>query len=195
MSTSAAVRASSLLVSAGLLGGFVVLALTFSIAMPDLRSPDPGTIVDMLREPEPPPPPVVRTQPNPPPITPIEDAGPAFQPLPTTPTVIVDPVGPISFGDPTPTIENPHWLQRPRDLQRYYPRRALNAGVQGMVVLNCTVATTGRLSCSVASENPTNWGFGDAALRIAADHRMEPATRDGVAVQGRYTMRVPFRTH
>jgi hypothetical protein len=42
------------------------------------------------------------------------------------------------------------------------------------------------------SETPRGWGFGEAALAIAADHRMAPATRNGAPVEGRYTMRVPF---
>jgi protein TonB len=65
--------------------------------------------------------------------------------------------------------------------------------VTGDVVLDCLVSSAGRLDCDVVSETPSNWGFGEAALAISRDHRMAPATRDGMAVQGRYRMRVPFQ--
>jgi protein TonB len=193
MSNRAALRASSMLVSAGLLGGIAVLALTFSIALPAMRPVEPGPIVDMFDPPPPPPTPVVRTQPNPPP-TPSEDSEltDALPPLPPITTTQPETTRPV-WIETRQIITNPHWLRRPRDLQRYYPRRALELGVEGYVMLDCTVAVTGNLGCSVVSETPTNWGFGDAALRIAADHRMAPAMRDGVAVEGRYRMRVPFR--
>jgi len=193
MSTSAAVRASSLLVSAGLLGGVVILALTFTYVLPVMRTIEPG-IVDVLPWEEPPPPEPVRAQPTPPPANPTESTEPTDFPIPPeTPIVDTEPFAPISTAPVAPTITNPHWLRRPRDLQRYYPRRALGANIEGFVVLDCRVAVSGTLRCSVISETPPNWGFAEAALRIAGDHRMEPAMRNGVAVEGRYRMRVPFR--
>ena len=64
------------------------------------------------------------------------------------------------------------------------------AEVESLITL--TMDTYGRLNCAVSSETPQGWRFGEAALAIARDHRMEPATRDGAPVEGRYTMRVPF---
>src|SRR5262245_36675946 len=138
MSNTAAMRASSMLVSAGLLGGIVVLALTFSISLPPTISFVDLNPITAEREPEPPPP-VLRTQPNPPPTEQTEDAEPTDAPFPLTTVINTDPVGPISFGDPSPEITNPHWLSRPRNLQQYYPRRALTRGVEGVVVLDCLV--------------------------------------------------------
>jgi len=92
-----------------------------------------------------------------------------------------------------PTISNPHWLQTPRDLARYYPMMALRRDIEGEVQLDCLVTIAGALQCSVASETPANWGFGAAAIRIAQDYRMVPAMRDGAPVEARYRMRVPFR--
>jgi hypothetical protein len=62
-------------------------------------------------------------------------------------------------------------------------------------MLDCTVATSGRLVCAIVSETPSHWGFGEAALRISRDHVMVPAMRDGAAVEGRYRMRVPFQVN
>jgi protein TonB len=81
---------------------------------------------------------------------------------------------------------------RPRNLASYYPRRALAREITGEVLLDCRVSALGALDCTIIAENPQNWGFGVAAQRIARDHRMTPASRDGVAVEGRYRMRVPF---
>ena len=78
-------------------------------------------------------------------------------------------------------------------LQRYYPPRAIERNIEGEVLLDCLVDVAGLLDCRVVSESPNGWGFAAAAQRIARAHRMIPATRDGVAVQGRYAMRVPFQ--
>jgi periplasmic protein TonB len=109
------------------------------------------------------------------------DAPPTHTVLPFAP-----PAGP-------PEITNPQWLRRPTSLAAYYPPRAVSREVEGEVLLDCRVLTTGHLSCSILSETPENYGFGQAALRIARDHRMSPAMRDGVAIEGRYRMRVPFQ--
>lgn len=84
------------------------------------------------------------------------------------------------------------WVRRPRDLERYYPRRARQLGVEGQVTLDCRVGLNGELTCVVVEETPPNWGFAEAALRIADEHRMIPAMRDGAPVEGRYVMRAPF---
>lgn len=93
---------------------------------------------------------------------------------------------------PTIVVTHPSWVRRPSNLARYYPRRALLWGVEGQVILNCSVSAQGALSCAVESETPPNWGFGEAAQRIARDHQMIPAQLDGVAVEARYRMLVPF---
>lgn len=90
------------------------------------------------------------------------------------------------------TITNPTWLERPRHPERYYPRDAFMRGVAGEAVLSCDVDVAGRMTCVVVSETPEGFGFGDAALRIAHAHVMQPATQDGTAVRGRYRMVVPF---
>lgn len=195
MAHALAMRATSLVASAGVLGVAVLVALSATYIVQQFPPQPDGPVIDMtLPEPPPPPPPepAIRN-PNPPIAGPIETP---FPPQPifdanadSQPTEIAFPqVGPV-------TIENPHWLQRPRNLARYYPRRALEREVEGWVMLDCAVSTAGLLNCSVISETPSGWDFGAAALRMARDHRMQPATRDGVAVEGRYRMRVPFEVN
>jgi TonB family protein len=89
-------------------------------------------------------------------------------------------------------ITQPVWLSQPRNLARFYPRDAFMRGLNGQVVLDCIVETTGRLGCTIASETPRELGFGAAALAIASEHVMQPALHDGAPVRGRYRMVVPF---
>lgn len=194
MSETATVRATSLLASTGILVSLVIVALTFTYVMPTLENPFPNApIVEAMTEPPPPP------QPPEPVRLPERVATPNTEQLPTIlPATPDDAPTEISEFQPlttyvTPVITQPHWLRRPRNLQRYYPRSAMTRGIEGDVVLDCAVDVAGGLHCSVLSETPASWGFGDAAQRIAAEHRMEPAMRNGAPVEGRYRMRVPFR--
>ncbi|MGE0741103.1 MAG: TonB family protein [Hyphomonadaceae bacterium] len=193
MTQALGLRATSFALSAGVLGLAVVAALTMTITMnraPTLEFDAP--IVPIVEPPrtEPPPPTPTRTS------APPETAEPAPTELPTPPQTheISTPSPPDIWAPPgPPEVTNPDWLRRPRDLERYYPTRALTRGVEGDVVLDCRVLTSGDLTCGVVSETPPNWGFGAAALRISRDYRMVPATQDGAPVEARYRMRVPFR--
>ena len=191
MADSLATRATSLAVSTAALGLAAFAALTFTIS---LRSDEPppagGTIVASVE-----PPPQQR------PADAQEDPAPALEDFalfvapPLAPVVASGVFATASW--PTQSsgpaiIEDPTWTERPHDLSRYYPPRALARGMEGEAVLDCRVDVFGALACSVRSETPAGWGFGAAALRIAADHRMAPATRDGMPVEGRYRMQVPF---
>ncbi len=193
MTQSLGARATSLAASATLLGiaVFAAFSVSISLGVVTFNTPPSIPIVDLTPEPPAPPPPAAPRDPPPTPVTddqPVEtpvafdfpdrdfEAGPVFTPGPTGP----------------PTITNPRWLRQPRDLARYYPARPLARNITGQVVLDCLVDTNGALNCAVASETPANWGFGQAALRIARDYRMVPAMQDGQAVEGRYRMRVPF---
>ncbi len=142
------------------------------------RDGEPPVAVLAALEPPPAPPPQA-TRREPPPATP--DA-----PRPTLPPQ-AEPVA----SQPV-LITQPVWVSRPRNLARFYPRDAFMRGLSGQVVLDCIVETTGQLDCTIESETPVSHGFGDAALAIAAAHVMQPATRDGMPVRGRYRMIVPF---
>ena len=102
--------------------------------------------------------------------------------------------GPVFSGENlAPTISDPHWIERPSDLSRYYPVRAVTRGVEGNAVVDCVVARSGWLTdCVVVSETPARMGFGQAAIRIARDHRMSPAMRDGVPIEARFILSTPF---
>jgi protein TonB len=84
-------------------------------------------------------------------------------------------------------ISNPHWTRLPdaEDLARYYPDRALRMNQSGSARMSCVVTATGTLQdCSVASETPADFGFGDAALKMAKLFKMQPKTEDGAPVGG-----------
>ena len=196
MAHTLGLRATSFAVSAAVLGLAVLGALSVSMTLTTIEFPSPPVIPSFTdRPPEPPPSrPIVR---DPPPQNPIVDETPTeltvFDP---TPIQINDYLGPVATPSYGPReITNPRWLQRPRNLGAYYPRRAEDRGVTGEVVLDCLVSTIGRLDCGVVSETPRNWGFGQAALAISRYHGMAPATEDGIAVLGRYRMRVPFEVN
>lgn len=193
MTQSLGARATSLAASAALLGLAVFAAFSVSITLGALQTEPPFDITMMPEAPPPEPPPPAAPR-DPPPQQPVTDDPPVETPIVFEPPPrIFDPgsvSGPVQTG-PT-LITNPRWLRQPRDLARYYPARPLARNITGEVVLECLVDTNGVLNCAVASETPANWGFGDAALRIARDYRMVPAMQDGQAVEGRYRMRVPF---
>ncbi len=192
MAHALTMRATSFAASAALLGLMVLIAMSATYVVRQQIFPETTIITSV---------------PEPPPVTPDEPIADETQPplqnfveddaaLPS-----LTPLDMATDADPTTTfpadagpatITDPHWLERPSNLARYYPRRALAREMEGVVMLDCIVGTSGRLACSVISETPRGWAFGEAALRIAADHRMAPAMRDGAPVQGRYRMRVPF---
>ena len=96
------------------------------------------------------------------------------------------------FPDATPapdvTLSEVQWIRRPnaRDFARFYPDRALSAGQSGRVVLDCVANSRGNLNCSVAQEDPPGWGFGQAAIRISRQARVDRTTTDGSSVEGRH---------
>lgn len=74
---------------------------------------------------------------------------------------------------------------------RFYPKSAQAQSVEGSAELSCLVNVAGDLrSCTVKSENPAGFGFGEAALYMAPLLKMKPATQDGVPVQVPTT--IPF---
>lgn len=90
-------------------------------------------------------------------------------------------------------LSNVNWIRAPnaRDFARFYPDRALDDGQSGRVVLDCVAQPDGRLDCSVTSETPSGYGFGNAALGISHQVRIQPTLPDGRSVAGGH-MRLPL---
>lgn len=120
-------------------------------------------------------------------------AGPALPPAAGPPAPSPASAAPRSLATPA-RLTNPVWLERPNaaDFSRYYPPRALDREQGALVRLSCLVDADGRIACTVASEDPPGWGFGEAALRISRHFRMAPATRDGEPTLGG-RIEVPIR--
>lgn len=139
--------------------------------------------------PAPPPPQIIERSPpeaqRPTPANIDAPPTPSFDPIPDGP--------PAPPSPPAPAYIDATFLQRPdgADFERFYPRRALERGMSGNVVLDCTVASNGRLACAIASETPTGWGFGEASLRAAREFQVAPATADGHPTSGG-RLRVPM---
>jgi len=72
-------------------------------------------------------------------------------------------------------VTDPVWVKAPtfEAVERAYPETA--GGADGFAVAHCRVRDDGRLSaCRVASESPRKQGFGAAAVKLAADFRVQP---------------------
>lgn len=187
-------RLVSLAVAGLICASIIYLALTqrFS-AVTDLFDDSDAVKVEIeekAKPPPPPPPPPDRPPPPPPPEQRVPPPDLSAPPTPTPIPVAVDPPP----APPTPAVlTGMVWLQRPssQDFNRYYPQRALDREQEGRVVLDCLVDANGRISCTVASEDPSGWGFGEAALRISRNFRAAAQTSDGRPTSGGRT-RVPI---
>lgn len=139
--------------------------------------------IEEEEKPPPPPPPPDRPPPPPPPEQRVPPPDLSAPPTPTPIPVAVDPPP----APPTPSVlTNPVWLEQPnaRDFARYYPDRARERDMEGRATVECIVNVDGRLSCTVTSEDPPGWGFGEATLQAARHFRVSPQTRDGQPTSG-----------
>jgi TonB family protein len=101
---------------------------------------------------------------------------------------------PMTPAPATPRITILQSIERPRaeDFERHYPRVARRAGIEGRVIVDCTVLGTGRLDCRVAEENPPGNGFGEASLAVARRFLMPTRLPDGTPTEGA-RLRFPLR--
>ena len=71
------------------------------------------------------------------------------------------------------------------DMSSYYPAAAMRVRQDGQARIACTVTPDGHLTdCSVVSEDPPAFGFGDAALKLAHLFIMKTQTADGHSTAG-----------
>ncbi len=163
---------------------YIAVTQRFSAISDLFDDPDAVKVeIEEEEKPPPPPPPPDRPPPPPPPEQRVPPPNLSAPPTPTPIPIAVDPPP----SPPTPsTITNAVFLEQPdaRDFARYYPERAQEREVEGRATVECIVGADGRLSCTVTSEDPPGYGFGEATLRVARHFRVAPATRDGVATSG-----------
>jgi TonB family protein len=78
------------------------------------------------------------------------------------------------------------WIERPSpaDFAANLPPRARADHIEGRATLDCIVDGEGRVACTVFSEEPRGYGFGEAALRLSRKFRMAPQTSAGAATAG-----------
>ena len=77
-----------------------------------------------------------------------------------------------------------------------YPQRALRSGTEGRVFLELFVDHAGTVQRAVIlREEPENWGFGEAAVKVFTGRKGTPALLNGEPVAARFRYPVMFRTN
>ncbi len=95
-----------------------------------------------------------------------------------------------------PVIGHPKWAALPtrEAFAAAIPSAARDAGVlTARVVLNCKVGVGGSLeACRVESEEPSGFGYADAALSLSSSFRLNLWSDEGLPTIGG-TIRAPIR--
>ncbi|MBU6373554.1 MAG: energy transducer TonB [Alphaproteobacteria bacterium] len=109
---------------------------------------------------------------------------PAPMPPAATPMTTSPPQGPSAAASADAPVREPakvRWAARPtaERLEQLYPSRARSGEVSGAATLRCTILPTGKAACSVVSETPSGYGFGQAALRASESFRAAATLDDG----------------
>lgn len=113
------------------------------------------------------------------------------------------PVGLQPRHDPSPAAQlnlepalapiPPQWVRKPspEEFEAAFPRKALEQGVSGRVVLKCTTSVDLSLKdCLIQSEEPAGYGLGAAALQLSHAAKVEPGMWHGQYQTG--PLEVPF---
>ncbi len=62
-----------------------------------------------------------------------------------------------------------------RAIERHYPEAARAAHIGGKATIDCLILERRRQECTIVSEEPTGYGFGQAALNVANERSMRPS--------------------
>ena len=95
--------------------------------------------------------------------------------------------GAVWAANPAYVVGKPDWVEKPtgNDVRDLYPKAAEKAGVEGMVVISCRVRRDGGLrDCRVRKQDPAQYGFGEAALKMSRRFRMKTTDADGHPTAG-----------
>ncbi|HTK34963.1 MAG TPA: TonB family protein [Caulobacteraceae bacterium] len=121
-------------------------------------------------------------------------SGPASTPIAAGPSQPPPPQPKLPIVIQSPNA-NPGWLIRPSYEQTafYYPERAQRLSVAGNAVVQCKVAADGAVTdCSVVEENPVDFGFGAAAIKLLTAYaQFSPKIAEGHIVAGA-SIKVPI---
>ena len=100
---------------------------------------------------------------------------------------------PIRFANPAQMAPGFRRMPSTDDLAKAYPAKALRRRATGVAVIDCGVTAEGDLyECALASETPTNYDFGMAALSLAPLFKVEPRMKNGVAVPSAVSIPIKF---
>lgn len=81
------------------------------------------------------------------------------------------------------TVKKTEWVASPSAelAARYYPDRAQRMEVSGRAIVDCGVAGDGKFQdCRVISESPTDYGFGDSAIKLARFMQVAPLSKKDI---------------
>lgn len=123
---------------------------------------------------------------------------PAFPEMPSFNVRNIGKVVPIDKAEPEAAevsedgTPDPVWAKPPQPTASDYPQDALDAGVSGFATVTRTAEPSGRVSgCMVIAENPSQYGFGEAAIDIVSRGRLRPFSSEFEPVE--FTVRIPFK--
>jgi TonB family protein len=86
----------------------------------------------------------------------------------------------------------PAAAQQDLRLTGQYPEAALEQGLGGTVGLECTVLEDGAADCAIMSEMPGGMGFGDAAIAMSREWRLQVEEDNDLSAPGTQLRRAVF---
>jgi len=96
------------------------------------------------------------------------------------------------YGD---TADNPIRIVRPtrQEIMNHYPPAALQQQITGRATVECEVIADGLLDhCRTLEEDPSGYGFGDAAIQAAFEHHVRPDAEGRIPVGRKVELPIEF---